>query len=193
MHGSLNFLKNNAHVWQLLALAAMALTSFGCSSSKESAEAVEPATLNDFLAKYEPSFTPSEYNPDVTLLQASEQQQYATLHAASVYTTAVPETIQGFRIQVILTSEIDRANAVRDSLESLLPEDWVFIAYDAPYYKVRVGNYSERATANPTLKKLNILGYKEAWVVPDNILKNPPPKPPSGEFIEPKRSNGNQH
>jgi hypothetical protein len=59
-----------------------------------------------------------------------------------------------------------------------LPDEWVYLVYDLPYYKVRVGNYAEKEAANESVKKLVSLGYADAWVVPERILKNPPPPPP---------------
>ena len=184
----------NFHGNRILALLILASTLLGgCGgSSTEVREVRTEPTLDEFLAKYEPAFIPSRYNEDVRLLLSDEQHQYAMLHVAEVYATTLPETIPGFRIQVIATREIDQANAVRDSLESLLPAEWSYTVYDAPYYKVRVGNYPDRASAASTLRRLAVAGFGDAWIVPDNVLKNPPPIPPEDEFIVPKRFDGRQ-
>ena len=169
----------------ILFLGALALWS--CSGSKE----VEPgaartAPLPESLRQYEKSFNPADYDADIQLVKQEEKTQRSALEAASVVTTALPETIPGFRVQILLTQEIDQAVQVKDSVDALLPDEWAYIVYDSPYYKVRVGNCEDRALANPLLKKLGSLGFKDAWIVPDNVLKNLPPKPPELN-IEPEK------
>ena len=187
MHG---FQKSPKSKWlyfigSLVVLACAII--LGCAGTEESERSeTSEGTLKEFLAKYEKTFRPSAYNLDVNLIKAEEQRQYTTLHAATVYTTTASETIPGFRVQVLLTQEIDEANTTLSDLELQFPEEFAYMVYDAPYYKVRVGNFPVRTAANTKLKKLIKLGYKEAWIVPDNILKNPPPKLPD-TFIEPKR------
>ena len=158
----------------------------GCSGSKEvSNTEVHDYTLREFLATYEPTFNPSDYDPDVTILKQREEDRHNALLASAVVSTAMPETIPGFRVQVLFTQEIDEANRTRDSLSSLLPDDWIYIVYDVPYYKVRVGNFADRPSANQILKKLTGLGYTDAWIVPDNVIKNPPARFPDID-IEPE-------
>ena len=187
MPGFQNYLRNEPGIGLAVLLFSGVILLLGCAGSKEPSRAEEPrGTLAQFVAKYEPTFHPSDYRLDFKLIKAEEAHQFESLHSATVYTTAVPETIPGFRIQVLLTQEIDEANAALTSLEEQLPEEYAYMAYDAPYYKIRVGNFPERTAANAALKKLVGLGYKEAWVVPDNVLKDPPPRLPD-TFIEPKR------
>jgi hypothetical protein len=156
----------------------------GCAGSKESeVRKIPAASVKDFLAKYEKTFNPSQYDPDLSLIRQEENEQYTALEAVKMMTTVAPETIPGFRIQVLFTQEIDQANQLRDSIETLLPQEWAYIIYDAPYYKVRVGNYEERNEANPLLKRLNTMGFRDAWIVPDNIFRNIPPKPPEIDIV----------
>ncbi|HEV8537793.1 MAG TPA: SPOR domain-containing protein, partial [Bacteroidota bacterium] len=122
-----------------------------------------------------------------SLIKAEEQKQFEALSTATVYTPALPETIPGFRVQALLTQDIDEADMAQRNLEQQLPDEHMYMVYDAPYYKIRVGNFPDRSGANLTLRRLVGLGYKDAWIVPDNVLKRPPPKLPD-VFIEPKRN-----
>ncbi|HMD13182.1 MAG TPA: SPOR domain-containing protein [Bacteroidota bacterium] len=161
--------------------------AWGCSGSKEtSGKETSGHTMREFLAEYEPTFNPSDYDPDITVLKQREEDRHNALVASAVVSTALPETIPGFRVQVLFTQEIDEANRTRDSLSSVLPDDWIYIVYDVPYYKVRVGNFADRPSANQILKKLTTLGYTDAWIVPDNVIKNPPARFPDID-IEPER------
>jgi hypothetical protein len=187
MPGLPNYLRNNSKIGPAVLFLSVVMLLAGCAGSKQPSRTETPkGTLGEFLAKYEPTFHPSDYKLDFKIIKAEEAQQFEALHSATVYTTAVPETIPGFRIQVLLTQEIDEANTTLANLEQQFPEESAYMAYDAPYYKIRVGNFPERATANALLKRLVGFGYKEAWIVPENVLKNPPPKLPD-TFIEPKR------
>ncbi len=143
-------------------------------------------TRKNFLAKYEKTFDPTEYEIDVAIIQEEEKKLHDNLEGPSLLVTAVPETIPGFRVQVLLTQDIDEANSIKDSVENGLSGEWVYLTYDSPYYKVRVGNFPNRLAATIILKKLVTEGYKDAWIVPDNVLKNPPPKPPDVQ-IEPEK------
>ncbi len=187
MRGFLRILKNSSRLRYLcLAALLLPLVILGCGGSGETRKEESPdAEFRSFLLNYERTFNPSQYNPDISTIKALESSVYAALHSATVYTTLLPETIPGFRVQAFLTQEIDQALAVRDTLANEFQDDLVYMVYDAPYYKIRIGNYPERPAAAPMVKKLIQLGYKDAWIVPDNVLKNPPAKLPD-QLIEPK-------
>jgi len=186
MHGSLNFRSPLLPLSLVSAIAAIIIGVAGCSGSGNADKSKPAAESKDvFIVEHEKSFNPSRYNPDVSFITDQENALYNSIKLANVSVTALPETIPGFRIQVILTQDIDQAMAVRDSLTTQFEDELVYVVYDAPYYKIRIGNYADRALANPLLRKLKHLGFDEAWVVPDNVLKNPPPKLPD-ENIEPK-------
>lgn len=158
----------------------------GCKSPEATRKGIEPnRELNAFLQKYEKTFQPSDYNDEIAVILKEEKKEREIIEAARVFKIAPPETIPGFRTQVIFTSEIEEANRVRDSLLNLLNDEWTYIVYETPYYKVRVGNFIERAEANMLVKKLNSIGYKDAWVVPDRIIKNPPHRIPD-TYIQPE-------
>ena len=143
-------------------------------------------TRKDFLAKYEKTFNPSDYDVDINVIKAEEKKQQSEFDGPSLLVTALPETILGFRIQVFLTQDIDEANSIKDTVAAQLPDEWVYVIYDSSYYKVRVGNFPDRLSANLMVKKLVSGGYNDAWAVPDYILKNPPPKLPD-ILIEPDK------
>lgn len=143
------------------------------------------ASVDAFLAEYEETFNPAKYAPAIDSIRRDVENVRSALESANVVTVAAPETIPGFRVQALFTGDIDQANRTKDTLTTLLPDDWVYMVYEAPYYKVRVGNFIERPSANLMVKKLVSLGYTDAWVVRDNIIKNPPPKIPDA-YIEPE-------
>ena len=130
------------------------------------------------LSTFEKSFKPSEYDTDIELIHKKENQARPIVDVpVESFTVAEPDTVQGFRIQVFASNNYEEATAVRNTLNLELPAQWVYMVYDAPTYKVRVGDYTNRADANLAVDGFIDRGYKGAWVVPDRVVANPPPKP----------------
>ncbi len=85
-------------------------------------------------------------------------------------------TAEGFRVQVTSTQSIEIADSLRDKL--LAPFDGqVYISFDPPNYKVRVGNYKFRSEAEKAEERLKRLGYRTAWVIRTRIETHSVPRP----------------
>ena len=69
---------------------------------------------------------------------------------------------------------------------TLLQDQWTYVEYDALYYKVRVGNFVDRLSADNFVGILVQKDFQGPWVVPDQVLKNPPYKPPVIQLPQPK-------
>lgn len=87
-----------------------------------------------------------------------------------------PIIVQGFRVQLFSTSEIDQANAKKTQAEAAFPDEWFFVVYDQPTYKLRGGNFVNRSSADAFAKHLTENGFPDAWTVPEKIVKNPQPR-----------------
>ncbi len=161
----------------ILALAALSFV-WGCGSSERTAARTTAApSLKEFLSTSERTFRPADYDPPVETLK-TENRAFTEATPSPGFTAPVAaETTAGFRVQVLLTQDIDRAGATRDTLATEIPDEWVYLTFDLPYYKVRVGNYLDRESAGRSVQRLVALGYADAWVVPDKVLRNPPPPP----------------
>ena len=159
----------------LLLLAGCA----GCGSSGTAPRGGASATggFPDYLAESESTFHPSDYGIETWESPAIEGQTGAPGGTMDSVPASHPDTIPGFRVQVTITGDIDDANLLRDSLSRALSDEWVYIVHHPPYYKIRVGNFSERFAAGEMLERLRRHGFPDAWIVPDRILRNPLPKP----------------
>lgn len=179
MRGSRKFRKNNySESYLFIAIALYILSIGGCSGSSETEKKeIKEGTLKEFLSKYEKTFDPSDYDENVNIIKEEEKRRQIIEEVELNYSTAIPETIPGFRVQILLTQDIEHAQQTKENITPLLTEEWVYIVYDSPNYKVRVGDFTDRSSANQLGKKLIDAGYKNAWVVPDRVLKNPPLKP----------------
>jgi hypothetical protein len=83
-------------------------------------------------------------------------------------TTEVPN---GFRIQVIASSQIERVRSEQKSLESRVSYP-LYIIVMPPYYKLVAGDFVKRSEADAALAKLKELGYTDAWVMRSKIWTN---------------------
>ena len=75
---------------------------------------------------------------------------------------------QGYRIQIFesTVSSIARAEAKR--FQNILG-DSVYIDFEAPLYKLRIGNFVERKKAERAIESIERLGAKDAWIVRTKI------------------------
>jgi hypothetical protein len=91
------------------------------------------------------------------------------------------ELVQGFRVQVFSTLNIDLARMKKEEVELLMPEDWFYLEYDPPAYKIRGGNFTTRVDADRFARMLIEKGFADSWAVPQRVYKAPPrriPPPP---------------
>jgi hypothetical protein len=124
----------------------------------------------EFFDKYEKTFDPSAYDKEEDSVNARNNREKISITSRESEAKQ-PELISGFRIQLLLTPDITEANNIKNEVTPLI-KDVVYIIFESPYYKVRIGDCRTRATANQLLKSLLDLGYKNAWIVPDRVNKN---------------------
>lgn len=74
----------------------------------------------------------------------------------------------GYRIQIFesTVSSIARAEAKR--FQNILG-DSVYIDFEAPLYKLRIGNFIERKNAERAVEAIARLGAKDSWIVRTKI------------------------
>ncbi len=160
-------------------LAACALGALlGCSSSspdvtgeqKQGQESQKD--MKKPMSYYEATLDPSQYEDDVEVVEKKKIEEKDTTELRIPKdSTVVQETSQlGFRIQIFSTSNIDEAMNMRTNVLTKLPQDSVYIVYDPPVYKIRLGDFQTRYDASIELPTIVNMGYSDAWIVPDNIV-----------------------
>lgn len=80
-------------------------------------------------------------------------------------------TIDGFRVQVIATDDLDEAKRINSELSSLISNQKSYVNFEPPFYKVKLGDFKENSEANDMRFRLNQLGFTEAKVVRETINK----------------------
>lgn len=69
-----------------------------------------------------------------------------------------------FRVQIYASKSLDDAKEYIKVVENLFPEG-VFLEYEAPYYKVRLGEYYNFKSGQAFLAKVKDMGFENAWLV----------------------------
>jgi len=80
------------------------------------------------------------------------------------YNPGAFKTGEVFRVQVFASKLFDEAQQFAGNIKSLFPEG-VFVEYQMPYYKVRVGEYYTPEEGELFLDQVKQLGFKNAWLV----------------------------
>ncbi|WP_143304626.1 SPOR domain-containing protein [Chitinophaga vietnamensis] len=79
----------------------------------------------------------------------------------------------GFRVQVISTNKRGDANEAKAKVMQLYPDYRAYLDFQAPYFKVRVGDFKTREEASDLRDKLSGLFSGGVFVVPAIINVSP--------------------
>ena len=80
-----------------------------------------------------------------------------------------PEPVVGFRVQVFAASNRAAAEGAMANVRDTLGQDDVYIESEPPYFKVRIGNFRTRETAEGLVERLQTYGYDTPFVVRTHI------------------------
>ncbi len=79
----------------------------------------------------------------------------------------------GFRVQVLTTNKRNEANDAKAKAMQLVPEFRTYLDWEAPYFKVRVGDFKTRQEATDLRNKLADHYSGGVFVVPTIINVSP--------------------
>ena len=74
------------------------------------------------------------------------------------------ETKEVFRIQIFESSVASIARAEAKRFQNILG-DTVYTDFEAPLYKLRIGNFQYRKNAEEAVESISRLGAKDAWII----------------------------
>lgn len=88
----------------------------------------------------------------------------------------IVKRVKGWRIQAVNSQSRDEANFIKADLLKRYPEEKTYLLYQAPNFRVRIGNFLKQSDAFP-LRKIIAALYpdKGIYIVPDIIEVAPPP------------------
>ena len=117
----------------------------------------------------EAEFDASRYRDAADSLRVASRQREGEVTSEAPGGSVRMERVMGFRVQIFSTTNLDEALARRDSLTRQLEADTVEVVFDAPYYKLRTGNFTERKEAEALRDSCIVKGVPDAWIVRDFV------------------------
>jgi len=133
-------------------------------------ESFNPANLDDdeIIIKRKKTKTESSSNYDMTVLDYADNMVNSD------------EEISGYRVQICaVADEIKARDIQRDAILKFMEN--VYLIYDSPYYKVRVGDCVNRFEADLLQKSAVEKGFDDAWVVKTKVKPSSPKESKSEE------------
>ena len=132
--------------------AILILLLFGIVYSQDNSDFILPSDFSD----RKPDL------PDIILPNFSDDD--------SGYSNSinVDGLVKGYRVQVAISENQEDLIDIKDSLEKVIKEK-IYIQFELPNYKLRIGNFSSRKKAELYRNKIVRLGYRSTWVIPTLI------------------------
>ena len=77
---------------------------------------------------------------------------------------SVQSVSEGYRVQVLATRYFERAESLAVIMKNTV-SDSVYVDFEAPNYKVRIGDFIDRDSAESLQQELVQMGYNSAWIL----------------------------
>lgn len=81
---------------------------------------------------------------------------------------AIHQTIGGYRIQLFSGNERNNANNIKTKFLKLYPDQPAYLAYNQPYFKIRIGDFRTKLEAKLFYNKIKS-EFGECIIVADKI------------------------
>lgn len=143
----------------MLYIKKMGLLVFFCLIAFTKLSAQSADTMDGILFKYDPR------------IQVLVKKQ-AQVNKTSKYKTSNGQ-YKGYRIMVLNTNDRNLAYQTRGNLTNRFPEHAVYMAYQSPYFKLKMGDFIKKEEAELLRKQLNTIIKSGVFVVPDIIKIKP--------------------
>jgi hypothetical protein len=159
----------------LLGLFAFILAFAGCSHKPPAIP--QNAPKDTTYARQNESFDPLSVKEEDTMKLPDSRLKSGSGSGgkSSGKSGSAPSTREaaGFRVQLIASDQESEARALEQ--QALLDfKETVYLTFDPPNYKVRLGDCQTRANANELREKAIRLGYDNAWVVQCRVIVSSP-------------------
>ena len=132
------------------------LILFLISSAFCQSDFIKPSDFNDNPPKF-PTVNLPSFSSDNDLENISSNEEI--------------NFIKGYRVQIVISQNEQELQDIKIEIEKSINEQ-IYIIFELPNYKLRVGNFVNRKEAESFQKKIVRLGYRTAWVVPTMIEKD---------------------
>jgi hypothetical protein len=164
----------------LIAFTAITMALVGCSAStgsryetkKESGNETTTEVSNETAEDFDITPYQTEIEIEASPIATDELPSdvwYGYGNQNSENERKIVGTTDGFRVQVLSTDDIDEANRVRAEVYEKTTRKEVYVIFEPPFYKVKVGDFTSKSEADNLRFNLNQLGYTESKVVQEMV------------------------
>jgi hypothetical protein len=77
---------------------------------------------------------------------------------------------RGYRVMALNTNDRDLAYKTKAQLLSRFPEFQVYVSYQAPFFKLKIGDFISRNDAEDLRKRIATMMTKGVYIVPDLVI-----------------------
>ncbi len=151
---------------------ALPVLVFACGGTKATKPGLEDSNPQDVARAgvLDESFDPSTLRePPIPILPKNRETGAVEQGAATSEELKVEgeQEMTGYRIQILQTEFAEEAREIQK--EALLLDQEIYLTFDNPYYKVRLGDFQRRSDAEEFLENVLDKGFRNAWIVRTKI------------------------
>lgn len=141
-------------------------------------ESTDATSINKKSVKFEEDFDITPFRTEITLPEKKIEfknssseiwYQYDLKENSGLKTKKISGTMNGFRVQVIATDDLDEANKIQEELKAIKGNNEIYSVFEPPFYKILIGDFKNSDEANSLRFKLNQLGYSDSKVIKSTI------------------------
>lgn len=123
-------------------------------------------TISLLFSLFIPSFAQDRGNIEII-----KDPQIDTLVQKHIQSNQLQPTIEGYRIQIYFESGNQArtlANRIKERFEQIYPDKGAYLSFNEPYYRVRVGDFRDKISAE-AFRQLLLQDFPNAFIVPDHV------------------------
>ncbi|WP_456438995.1 SPOR domain-containing protein [Caldithrix abyssi] len=162
---------------------------FGCAAAKKKVAqpAAEESAVTTVDGKFDESFDPLSLEDDDIVIKRKNRGAQAAkpgleaLDLTDAQSTsemeAIPDSlltykeVDGFRVQIFAGRSVETATMTKSKAQiDFEPHRLkVYFIFEAPFYKIRIGDFTDRNQAERARELARKIGYREAFVVRSKV------------------------
>ena len=146
---------------------------FGCGTSQKAVK-VHPDQVKK-TSSYDESFDPLSLKDDDIVIkpvsESAKDQTESTKKSAKKEDTQIQTEVDGYRVQLLATRSIESATLIKQKAEEQFsPYNYkVYWSFEAPFYKIRIGDVLKRTEAEEIRDLAKKMGYDQAFPVRSKV------------------------
>jgi len=154
----------------ILLMFSCSTSQFGWKTEPESGKKEKSSYLEDFdplsLDDDDIVVHPMEKSPESEVMERPEPER-----ALAGSENHIEEMVRGYRIQLLATGDdVQAREAKKDAIFTF--EENVYLVFEAPLYKLRVGDCRTKKEAEELREVAIRRGFRDAWIVPSKVYRS---------------------